>query len=464
VFTKIQLADDAYYRCVVNNVSDEPAFSSALSLNVNAIPAPVISSFTPTVGRSGEFIRVTGQFFNYIKAVALVPTVGSPVGATYVVESSTSLLVTIPGAAPGAGASLRLTNRGTLSQSTLSVGSFRRSNGYENDYLNPRILIGPNQLALLGDNTGLNDPIEGRSMAWYSWQAPSAGTYRLEAQSDNYDLIFVIQRPNTNGTYTRIYHDSPVYAAQEFYTFTVPANLVGRTFYFGIGAFLDGVLPTEGPYLMNLYQTAVAPMPVPEGLTEPEADQPGVSITSFQSMESSWLAESGNGGFSLTTDEDGQEAVRLGGVSMSGEPVVLYSEDLPESAVQATFVRASFHAGLERVGADVTDVFAWQVSAADGSPLLQVRLRSADGAVELVQADGTTTSTETVLTAGSCQYFDIVLDLVLGTWTASMNGVSLAPALPLPAGTTVGDLSAVWYPGEGKASAMTFDRVSLQTN
>ncbi|HRJ07728.1 MAG TPA: hypothetical protein PLP58_04115, partial [Prosthecobacter sp.] len=90
---------------------------------------------------------------------------------------------------------------------------------------------------------------------------------------------------------------------------------------------------------------------------------------------------------------------------------------------------------------------------------------SADGSVELVQPDGTTQTAAPLLVADSLQHFEITLDLAQGTWLATMNGVALGDALPLPANAVFGDLSAVWYPagGNGPVSSMTFDRVGIRS-
>lgn len=461
VFSKIQLADDAFYRCVVNNSLNEPVESDPLQLDVVPIPAASNVAITPSVGRTDEFIRITGQNLKYVSTVSILPAAGGTVNATFVRESDSSLLATIPGMAPTVASPIRLTSRGELSQTYLSApDAFRRTAALENNHLNPRILVGTNQAGIVGDSTGLYDPVDDQSVAWYNWRPPEAGSYSIIVQTEDYDPMVVHVTPDGLGNYTRDTFDSPVFADLEIYNFTVTNNQVGRDFFFGIAAYLHTALPDEGPFVMELRRVGGVPL-AGASVIAPPLD--GSSIAGSYTA-TTWQAEGDPANFSLTMTEDGLDAVRLGGTVAKSEPVILFNEELP-SATAADLVRLGFHAGLDRVGDGVSDFFAWQVSSADGSPLLQLRLNSATGAIELVQADGRSVTAEPVLVAGSAQYFVIDLDLVQGVWSASMNGTPLAPAQPLPAGALFGELSAIWYPSSKSGSAvstMTFDRVILE--
>ncbi len=461
VFSKIQLGNDAYYRCIVNNILNEPAYSDPLSLDVLPIPAASNVTITPPVGRADEFIRITGQNLKYVRTVSILPAAGGTVNATFVRESDTSLLATIPGLAPTVASPLLLTSRGELSQTYQSApDAFRRTVALENNYLNPRILVGTSHTGIVGDNTGLYDPVEDQSVAWYSWRPPEAGSYRVTVQTEDYDPMVVNITPDGSGNYTRRTFDSPVFDDLEIFNFTVTENQVGRDYFFGISAFIYPSLPDEGPFAMEL--TRVGGAPLVENSTVAPPSEAG-SITR-SSTAATWQAEGDPASFSLTTTEEGLDAVRLGGTQTKSEPVILFNEELPQ-APEAASVRLGFHAGLDRIGEGAADLFAWQVSSGDGSPLLQLRLNSATGAIELVQADGRSVTAEPVLVAGSAQYFVIDLDLVQGVWSATMNGTLLSPAQPLPAGAQFGELSAIWYPSSKSGSAvstMTFDRVNLE--
>ncbi len=461
VFSKIQLVNDAYYRCIVNNILDEPAYSAPLSLDVVPIPAATNVTITPPVGRTDEFIRITGQNLKYVRTVSILPAAGGTVNATFVREFDDSLLVTIPGVAPTVASPLQLTSRGELAQTYLSApDAFRRTGSYENSYLNPRILVGTSHTGIVGDNTGLYDPVDDQNVAWYSWRPPEAGSYRVTVQTDDYDPMVVNITPDANGNYTRRTFDSPVFDDLEIFNFTVTENQVGRDYFFGISAYIHPTLPDEGPFAMDLTRVGGAPL-VENSTVVPPLNAGSITRSS---TAANWQAEGDPASFSMTTTEDGLDAVRLGGTQAKSEPVVLFNEELPQ-APEADSVRLGFHAGLDRIGEGVADLFAWQVSSGDGSPLLQLRLNSATGAIELVQADGRTVTAEPVLVAGSAQYFVIDLDLAQGIWSATMNGTLLAPSQPLPAGALFGELSAVWYPSSKSGSAvstMTFDRVNLE--
>ncbi|HCN31443.1 MAG TPA: hypothetical protein DIT64_22620 [Verrucomicrobiales bacterium] len=465
VIAKVTLADDAFYRCVVNNSLNEPDTSDPLELKVNMIPSPIISGFTPSIGRGGEFIRVTGNHFNYAKTVAHVPAVGNPVTATFVVESNTSLLVTVANAAPAAPSPIRITNRGS-NVPTTSATNYTRTTLFKNDRTNPRILTKSVETKILGDNTGLPDTSDGtgvphtiypHNLAWYSWRPPIAGSYAIVADSTTvvYDPIIIFRRLNAAGTaFQDTYWDTPVYSTQEIYQFTITDANVNRQHFFAIGAFLQTGLPSEGPFVFDIrYSPAFDPSPSDNG-----GDSPILAEDLSMKSESS-----SSGSFKLVENMDGEQLVRLGGVASAVEPTVLWSETAP--AASASKVVCSFHAGLDKIGDGLGDVFAWQATGADGAPLFQVRLNSSDGSVELVQPDGSSRAAAPILVADSLQYFEVTLDLVLGSWSARMNGVALGEALPLPVNAVFGDLSAVWYPagGNGPVSSMTFDRVGIRS-
>lgn len=457
VFPKVALADDAWYRCVVNNSLNEPVESSPLELEVNLIPSPVITSFTPSIGRAGEFIRVTGDNFNYAKTVSHVPAVGNPVNATFVIESNTSILITVANAAPTTASPIRITNRGS-NVPTTSPTNYTRTTLYKNDHLNKRILINAAETRVLGDNTGLDDPdpFYGRSLAWYSWRPPLAGRYALDVSSTiiAYDPVIVFQRPAAGGGLTTVFWDTPVFSTREIYEFSITAANVDRQHFFAIGAFLGAGLPVEGPFVFDLLYS-----PSFEPPTSDDAD--GSPLTAASPPMKSETSSSSS--FRLVENMDGEQLVQLGGNASIVEPAILWSETAPDMA--ASKVVCSFHAGLDAVGEGFSDVFAWQATGVDGAPMLQVRLNSSDGSVELVQPDGSSQKTAPKLVADSLQYFDITMDLAQGTWSASMNGVSLGNALPLPQGAVFGDLSAVWYPAgaSGVVSSMSFDRVDIRS-
>ncbi|HCN78608.1 MAG TPA: hypothetical protein DIT13_15615 [Verrucomicrobiales bacterium] len=455
IFGKITLADDAFYRCVVNNSLNEPVTSDELELKVDLIPSPVITSFTPSIGRGGEFIRVTGSNFNYAKTVSHMPALGNPVNTTFVIESDTSLLITVANAAPTTASPIRIANRGS-NVPTTSATNYTRTTLYQNDSSNPRIMIKATETRILGDNTGLDDPLFGRPLAWYSWTPPLAGNYALVLDSTTvvYDPIIIFRRPAAGGGFTTTFWDTPVYSTQEIYQFSITAANVGRQHFYAMGAFIGSGLPTEGPFVFDLLYSPSFEPPTSDDVNDSSAAAASLPMKSETSANSS---------FRLVENMDGEQLVQLGGNASALEPTVLWSETA--SNMSASNVVCSFHAGLDAVGEGLSDVFAWQATGVDGAPLLQVRLNSADGSVELVQPDGTTQTAAPLLVADSLQHFEITLDLAQGTWLATMNGVALGDALPLPANAVFGDLSAVWYPagGNGPVSSMTFDRVGIRS-
>ena len=453
---KVDFADQGYYRCVVSNSTGKTAISATAAVAVQPIPAATITSFTPTLAEKSDKVRVTGTYMNYVTKAKI-----GTVPAGFVKESDTSLLITVPDTAPLTPSVIQLT---TDILTTDSTELFTRSLVQANDRRYPKIITGTTFPPTYGaTTTGLQSngdlPVSGLGEALYTWVAPKAGDYYVSASSTDgtYQLFLYVETPDNGITWNYLG------STTQSNVITIAEDNSPVTFwiyaYNGYGSLYG--LKDYGPYLLTCdYLGNFGTQATKAGFNTDE------NVTSGQSVESQagWMKE-GNSASSevVAMNENDQAASFTGSSSEGSSPTVLWKDASVETTANSV-VHTEWTMGIDEAGSGKSHgQFAWQVTAADGSPLSQLQFSVLDGAIYLVQADGTRTAAEPALLPGSKHRFEITTDLGTATWQARMDGVVLGDPLPLPVNSGFGDVSVIWYPSSGESAqpTMTFDNVSI---
>lgn len=452
---KVDFAAQGYYRCIVSNSTGKTATSISAAVVVQPIPAAEITSFTPTLAEKGDKVRITGAYMNYVTKAKI-----GTVSAVFVKESDTSLLITVPDTAPLTPSAIQLTTDIVTSDSS---ELFTRSPVQANDRRYPKIITASTFPPTFGATTiGLMTngdlPASGLGEAIYTWVAPKAGDYYVSASSTDNSFYIYLSAVAAKGS-SKLAAGSTVVAG--LITVTEDNSLV--TFkvygYDGVGQFL--ALNDYGPYLLTCdYLGNSGTQATNAGFNTAE------NVISGQSVEgqAGWMKEGNSASSEVVTMSENDQAVSFTGSSSEGtKPTVLWQDASVETTADSV-VHAEWTMGIDEAGSGKSHgQFAWQVTAADGSPLSQLQFSVVDGGIYLVQADGTRTAAEPALLPGSTHRFEITTDLGASTWQARMDGVLLGDPLPLPSKTGFGDVSVIWYPanGEGAQPTMTFDNVSI---
>lgn len=436
VFAKIQLEDDAYYRCKVDNILNQPVFSDALDLDVTPIPGATITDFYPVVGITGDKVRVRGTNMQYVRS-ATIGTAAAPV----VVESDTAVLLTVP-----AGATLNapvLVKVQTKRVQTQSVGSFtRKAIPGNDDPTKATILIG-RSVTYSGSNIDFNtsedfvDPTAAAT-AWFWWQAPATGNYRISVNADfdtglsRYtgaitDPVFVSPYANTNGV------------SGEVLTF---AAVEGVDYYFAVAGYPPLLIPggqPSGNFILTLTSLTPAPLAPPADATLAATEAAPAPAPALE--------------------------YRLGGTEPEGsEPHTLTGLRPDPNAVGDQFT-AHFTLSLD-LPEDGTsgDGFAWTLFGADEAPLAGFWIDAADGRVSVSKPDGGYEPTELVLHPDTPYQVEIWVDRAAGTWSARIDGVPLGEPAALPAGAEFLEVAPVWQPSTTGSphAAMSFRDLRLE--
>ncbi|MGI4760329.1 MAG: IPT/TIG domain-containing protein [Janthinobacterium lividum] len=112
------------YDVLVRNPAPGGGVSAALPFVVT-VPAPTISSFTPTMGGASTLVTVTGTNLNGATQVRI----GSALIPTFTVVSATSLTLVVPAVAGGVSGYLSITTPGGTAISTMAFGGVLAATG-----------------------------------------------------------------------------------------------------------------------------------------------------------------------------------------------------------------------------------------------------------------------------------------------------------------------------------------------
>lgn len=458
-------SDDGLYRCEVSNATGIPAYSREAELIVNPIPNVTIDSITPRVARAGEKVRVTGTDMNFVTSVKFGSD-ATGVKATFVKESDTSLLLTVPPSAPLTPSEITIYTKPPGGQATEDPDLFRRSTVQANDRNNPTIIVGKTFPVTLGRTTipldsGTRDTPasagpEDLAEAYYTWALPKAGFYIVSVNS-NFQVWAGASAVSAETDDASLGGGS----FQSFILYAPVDNAIGSMVIFGVNGTslsLAGSRPDFGNYALTVAYV---------GLVDPDSPPTGAAAQLASAPQADWNIEGSTGTVKEVTDAENDSSMSFTGNSSEGAaPTVLWQDASDLEYASDSVIQTEWNMAIDQAGEGTKGHFAWQVTGENGAPLGQLQFSVADGAIYVVQADGTRNAAEPVLVPGSNHRFGITTDLGNRTWQARMDGVALGEPQPLPANSGFGDVSVIWYPATSGSAQPTlnFDDVSIQAD
>lgn len=459
--TNVEFNQAGTYHCLVSNATSVVAESDAALLVVNAIPLLEIDEITPKKARTGDKVRITGE---YVKQFVKTVKIGGPSGVTaaFVKEAGDSILITVPATAPLTASPITLININDGVKTSEEPITFTRSSTQTNDRNNPTIIVGTNFPVQEGATTagvmlGGGLPPTGFAEAVYEWVAPKAGTYYVQASSLDNTFQIGLDVSTIDDSFSVNYFPST--SQVQSVTTSEPNMLITFRVY---GQVPYGELGGQGLKDFGSYRLTC------DFAFGPQATS-SFTGTSGSPVAGSdgWSQEGSSGTANLVQVSEYNEAASLTGSSSQGaEPTVLWKDTSDVEVGTSSIVHTEWTMSIDQAGTGTGGYFGWQVTGADGSPLAQLQFSVADGSVSLVQPDGNRTMAEPSLVPGSSHRFEIITDLGAGTWQARMDGAVLGEPLPLPAKSGFGDVSAIWFPAAsgGAQPTMTFDDVTISVD
>ena len=130
---------------------------------MDSVPSPIVGNFNPTIARAQEKIRLEGSSLRFTKSVQI-----GGVNAGFLIESDTSLLITVPDTAPQTLSSIGVAAKNNLLDPVLSSTRFQRTAAYYNIIDQATILTGTTLPFKAGDTDPIFTSNAGFS-AWYIW-------------------------------------------------------------------------------------------------------------------------------------------------------------------------------------------------------------------------------------------------------------------------------------------------------
>ncbi|MCP5560349.1 MAG: immunoglobulin domain-containing protein [Verrucomicrobiaceae bacterium] len=455
-----QLTHAGSYDVVVSNPVGS-VISNPANLVIDPIPAPVVSLFTPTQGKVGAKVEITGQNLRWTTSVKI----GSKPAAF--VRTGDDLLVATVAFGTVSGP-ITVTTKGG---SATTAQNFIVTTAYANDdFADSMILTGTGN-SLLADNRGFTreggEPAHagvssGRS-AWWKWTCPKSGRYAIDLVGSKFDTVLAVYRPSATvagfgGLISEAYNDD---FRSDLTSRVVFTAIQGTSYYTAVSAYGGGL----GGYIIFSHLTTAQSPPEPEATFDVNA---GFVVGAALGGQKDWKADSEEATAVVTDPIGGGQVAKLGGVKgVSAEPVCLWHA-LPES-VEGTGqkVYVSFDANLDLAATgNSKDQFSWSIYNEREEPLLALWMSAEDGSMRVVNASGQAWDLDAKLVAGASQKFAFEVDPVAATWGLSLDGVSMFDGQSLGVDSSearLGDVSAIWLPGSTEPAALVFDNFSITT-
>lgn len=377
-------AEGTYYCIVSNKVGT--AHSLPAILELDPVPAPTFTSFSPGLAAVGHRVRISGTNLNWTTNVKLGQT-----NCSFVKVNPEEVLITVPSGA----------RTGKLTVTTYG-GSFTTpdnlviTSGLTNDHFaNARILVG-SSTAASGSNAQASfeydEPFfwQGKTV-WYRWRCPASGSYTLNSNR------------MTFGHVVQIFSGSSI------------ENLVERNltyWYFD----LDGDLYWSGPSTWNAIVQQEYFFRVD-----------GVNYDSFSPY---------TGSINFTISRTASSSQAYAGVSdqpLSGQPQEAspLEFELPQGSGGSGTFQAVFDAGKDSPG------FQWKALAEDGTTLFALEFDPALSAITGRDRDGKETATAQIFSGSGIYDMEVAIDPTSQTWSVLLNGQPvLAPLSWLGEGTS----------------------------
>lgn len=454
--TNVALTQAGNYTVEVSSpvgvITSDPAL-----LTVTPVPAPFVSSFTPTRGPSGTKVAISGTGFQFAKSVTLS---GQAMG--FVISSNNEIVATVPSRATTG--LIRVTSKGAAALFSQGSEVFTVAFNANNDNFEDSAVVTGGSVSesvnTVSYTAEVNEPPHAVGLgpfksAWWRWTAPASGSYQITANSSDSDTILGVYTGGELGDLTPIASNDDSLGTLNSLV-VISAN-AGTTYRIA----LDDFRGTGGSMIMQIRGSSRAPLAASD-FEEASGFKVGESVAG----KGAWQGDADS--VEIEAIPGGQSARLGGGTPENGEHVQVWYPLVPDSVVNASQVVASFTAGLEIPEEDPSsDTFAWTIYNSDQEPLLALNFDSASRTFQMVNAAGEVWRLDQALVSGSMHRFEISTNFEVKTWGLTFDGVPVFEGLPLGVTTEKADfkdLSASWIHSQsGRPVSMMFDDLILST-
>jgi hypothetical protein len=447
--TAYHIAVDGYDGAVGNLVLN---WASTVNL-------PVISSFQPGAGGPGTSVSITGMNFTGATAVAF----GGVSTPTFTVNGSTSISATVPIGASTGPISVNTPNGNVQSATDFVVIVPPPAN----DNLAQAISISGAIVTVTGSNVGATkeqgEPAHagnlGGSSVWWTWTAPSNGTYAVTTRGSSFDTILGIYVGSSVAALISVASndDGPNMGTASLATFNASAGVAYRIA-------VDGYDGAVGNIILTVYPATPSQLIYYTGFEGFE----GYSTVAPALAGQNFWASSGPGQNGVVFDYfyDFSNQAFLGYSSTTAAADTYVWQPLNYTPDLKNFPVVVFSTYMEIVDSTdfLYDDFGWSFFNRNGKDLFFLDFDNYRSEIYYLLNDGSAyQNTGVSFQNNQIYYLEVTLDFARNRWGATLNGLSLTHEQPISATNNVnldlGDIDATWFQTSGTAgnNYMLFD-------
>ncbi|MDB6139398.1 MAG: hypothetical protein JWO94_2470, partial [Verrucomicrobiaceae bacterium] len=397
-------ADAGLYRVVISN-SVATVYSDPVTLMVVVPPPPSVSTFTPTQGPAGSYVRLSGTGLDNTTRVTLQALKGTIAAAAFVIVSPEELLITVPAGALASAFTLTGSADGVTTANAFVVTTKQAND----DFINAQIIPGTG-----GTVTGTNATMTGEAgepshaldpsypasdylpshSVWYSFTPASSGNYSVSTAGSSFDTRLAVYTGTAVDALAEVSSNDEASDTLSTSFCVFPAT-AGTPYFIAVDGFQIHYADTGedydeyGPYVLKVAKLAA-------GATATAQD--GTAMTQTTGSGSGWL------------------------------PVAVPSK----AGALTVGLRMEF---TPQPGMD--GQASWMVCNATRQPLFGLRLATGTGALSASSLSVPTFFTGQTLVANEKYWLQFAIDSARQTWGVLLNGEWIVRDQFLPKGVSI---------------------------
>ena len=422
---------------------------------------PVISGFIPASGGVGTSVTINGLNFTDPSAVKF-----SGVGATFVTNSSTQITATVPAGASTGPISVTTTNgAGQSINNFVLTGSPPGNDNFANRIAilgAVKTVTASSLFATREANEPLHAGNAGGHSIWWTWTAPSNGTYAITTRASGFDTLLGVYTGTSLASLLTVASndDGPSMGTASLVSFTATG---GRAYQIAV----DGYNGASGAIVLTIYPATLS------------QDIYYTGFESFEGYSTSLPLAGQNGWTKYGPGQDGvvydyfydfSQQAYLGSFSLSNAAATYVWQPLNYTPNTNTRPVVLFSTYMEIVDSTnyLYDDFGWDVYNTNVDELFFLDFYNNDLHIYYLLNDGSDYhDTGQTFQNNYIYYLEVTMDFARNRWSATLDGAPLVQNQPISATNNValnlGDIDATWLENSGAYgnNYMLFDEYYL---
>jgi len=408
--------------------------------------APIITGFTPSSGGIGTQVIITGQ------------NLGSAIGTSFngvattafTINSVTQVTASVPAGASTGLISITTSNGVAQSATAFTVTGPHPAN---DNFANRLPLTGAIKTTTASNQFATREAGEpnhagntGGSSVWWSWTAPSNGTYSVSTRGSDFDTILGVYTGTSLATLVTVASndDGQGMDTASLATFTATSGSVYQIA-------VDGFGGATGNIILSVYPTVNPQVIYQTGFDAAE----GYSTATALELQKRWQKQGpGQAGVVYNFFQDSSQQGYLGFAATGSGLNTWLWQPLNYSPNTNTLpvVKFSTLMGIVDSTDGFYDTFGWDFFNRNNQELFFLAFDNSDLGIYYQLNDGSPVYhyTGSNFKNGQVYALEVTMDFARNRWSATLDGAPLIDGQPISATNnvprTLGDIDATWLP------------------